>query len=278
MDKAFSSIDLVGQCLLDGERTLKFKAAIDRSVKNGMSVIDVGTGSGIMAILAAKAGASRVFAIEFDKYVASVARSNFESNKLDSIELVEGDARVVKLPTVTASDVVIMEMLTTGMIDEFQVPALRHLRDEGYITETTVIIPRRQQSFLTVGNANFDFFNVHMPMPLHAWKIHSPDSRFQALGDQLIYDDYDFKSPEKESVDFKLEVEAKKSGLVNAVLLESKTILDAVSSLEETHALNGRVILPVKPFSVKDNSKIAIKLAYTYGGGFEGLSIEVLSA
>ena len=231
-----------------------------------------------MAILAAKAGASRVFAIEFDKYVASVARSNFESNKLDSIELVEGDARVVKLPTVTASDVVIMEMLTTGMIDEFQVPALRHLRDEGYITETTVIIPRRQQSFLTVGNANFDFFNVHMPMPLHAWKIHSPDSRFQALGDQLIYDDYDFKSPEKESVDFKLEVEAKKSGLVNAVLLESKTILDAVSSLEETHALNGRVILPVKPFSVKDNSKIAIKLAYTYGGGFEGLSIEVLSA
>lgn len=276
MDKAFSSIDLVGQCLLDEERTLKFKEAIDRAVKTGMGVIDVGTGSGIMAIFAAKAGASKVFAIELDRYVASVARSNFESNGLKSIELIEADARLAKMPMAAPADVIIMEMLTTGMIDEFQIPALRHLRDEGYITENTVNIPQRQQSFLSMGHANFDFLNVHMPMPLHTWKIHSQDSRFSPLTNKVIYDDYDFKNVEKNDVDFKSKIPATKSGVVNAVLLESTTILDSLSSLDETPALNGKVIIPIKPFNIKENSNIVMSLKYGYGNGFEGLHIQAL--
>ena len=48
-DKAFSSVDFVGQCLVDEERTLSFQKAINKVVKKNHIVLDIGTGSGIQA-------------------------------------------------------------------------------------------------------------------------------------------------------------------------------------------------------------------------------------
>jgi predicted RNA methylase len=279
MDKAFSSIDLVGQCLLDKERTLKFKEAIERVIGNGSVAVDVGTGSGIMAIFAAKAGAAKVFAIEFDEYVSSVARSNFENNGLAGIELITADARSTKLPMHSPADVLIMEMLTTGMIDEFQVPALKNLQNNGHLTEQTIIIPQRQQSFISLGVADFNFEGAYMAMPLHVWDIHAPRPRFRALTPRLTYDDYNFHNLERETVSFSEIIEINSAGSINSVLLESRTILDEHTSLDETPALNGKVIIPIKEIEVAANSKVKVELSYPYGGGFEKLKVsaEIIS-
>ena len=90
MDETFSSIDLITQCLTDEKRTLKFKQAIEETVKPGDIVLDSGTGSSILALFAARAGAKKVIAIELDPYVAKLARQNVINNGYEDVIQVTG--------------------------------------------------------------------------------------------------------------------------------------------------------------------------------------------
>lgn len=54
--------------------------AVERYVQAGMRVIDVGTGSGILAILAARLGAAEVFACDIDSLAVAATQENCERN------------------------------------------------------------------------------------------------------------------------------------------------------------------------------------------------------
>jgi len=56
---------------------------LERSVQPGQSVADVGAGSGILAIAAARLGAGRVLAIEADPHAVAAARSNVLLNAVE---------------------------------------------------------------------------------------------------------------------------------------------------------------------------------------------------
>jgi ribosomal protein L11 methyltransferase len=67
--------------------------ALERYVKYGISVLDFGTGSGILAIAAAKLGASSVIAIDAHPAAVDAARENIRRNGLDStIEILRADS------------------------------------------------------------------------------------------------------------------------------------------------------------------------------------------
>ena len=50
-----------------------------------MTVFDIGTGSGVLAIVAAKLGAKRVEAVDFDPVAVRVARENVRQNDVEDI-------------------------------------------------------------------------------------------------------------------------------------------------------------------------------------------------
>ncbi len=54
--------------------------ALEDLVRPGVSVLDVGTGSGILAIAAAKLGAARVLALDIDPLAVAAARQNAAAN------------------------------------------------------------------------------------------------------------------------------------------------------------------------------------------------------
>lgn len=73
------------------ETTAMCVEMIERHYRFG-SVLDVGTGSGILAIAAARLGAERVLGVDIDPMAVRVARENVEKNGLsDQIEIREGD-------------------------------------------------------------------------------------------------------------------------------------------------------------------------------------------
>ncbi len=64
-------------------------AAIERLLRPGMKVLDVGTGSGILAISAALQGAGKVYALDTDPVAVEVARQNTVLNRVEAIVHVE---------------------------------------------------------------------------------------------------------------------------------------------------------------------------------------------
>lgn len=76
----------------DRPRTDAFAEAIREVVQGGERVLDLGTGTGLLAMLAAKAGAGQVYALD-QAEIAAAARETVARNQLDGVvEVVHGNA------------------------------------------------------------------------------------------------------------------------------------------------------------------------------------------
>ena len=65
---------------------------LEISIKSSDAIADIGTGSGILAIAAAKLGAMRVDAVDLDVTTIPIAQSNIQINEVESvIQLYHGD-------------------------------------------------------------------------------------------------------------------------------------------------------------------------------------------
>ncbi len=84
--------------LHDTRRTDAFIAAIEAAVRPDDIVLDLGTGSGVLAVAAARAGARHVYAIEASD-IADIAAQVFEANGVaDRVTLLRGWSTQVELP------------------------------------------------------------------------------------------------------------------------------------------------------------------------------------
>jgi protein arginine N-methyltransferase 1 len=102
--------------LNDQPRTKRFLSAISKVVRLGDVVVDLGTGTGILAMAAARAGARKVYAIEAGP-VGKVAKKLFAANGLsDRIELVEGYSTDIDLPE--RADVLVTETFGNSPLSE----------------------------------------------------------------------------------------------------------------------------------------------------------------
>lgn len=70
---------------------------------SGQKIIDFGTGTGVLSILAEKLGAARVLAIDNDEWSIDNAKENIEANSCHQINLVFGEA----IPTGEKADIIL---------------------------------------------------------------------------------------------------------------------------------------------------------------------------
>jgi hypothetical protein len=118
--------------LNDRVRTECFINAIKETVKEGDVVIDIGTGTGILAIAAARAGAKKVYAIEAGA-MADIAQGVIESSGLSQkITLVRGWSTHIELPEkadVLISEIIGNEPFTEKVLQTFMDARKRLLTD-----------------------------------------------------------------------------------------------------------------------------------------------------
>lgn len=87
-----------GDMIADSVRMEAYAAAIAKAVRPGDVVIDLGCGPGLFAVLACRAGARKVYAMDADS-VVEVGRQVAKANGFaDRIEFFEGDSRGIHLP------------------------------------------------------------------------------------------------------------------------------------------------------------------------------------
>lgn len=113
--------------------------ALDKYVKEGDSVLDVGCGSGILSIAALKLGAAHATAIDIDEVAVKVAAENMEVNHIPASQytLYDGDLitnSFLKVKAGTGHDIVVANILADVIIPLTGV-IRPHLKKDGlYIT------------------------------------------------------------------------------------------------------------------------------------------------
>lgn len=113
-------------------------ALADR-LRGGERVFDVGTGSGILAIAAAKLGASSVVAIDNDAVAVETARANIQGNAVsDRVEVREGSL----LTGVDGRAAVMVANLTADLHVEFLPAAAEHLVPGGTLLLSGIVRDR----------------------------------------------------------------------------------------------------------------------------------------
>jgi len=124
----YCELSLQRLMVADRPRTDAFAAALEETVAPGMRVIDVGAGTGLLAMLAARAGAARVYALE-QADVAKVARHLVERNGLaDTVEVVHANARDFQLAE--PADLIVSEWLGHFAFAETMLDDALACRDE----------------------------------------------------------------------------------------------------------------------------------------------------
>ena len=85
----------------------------------GQSFLDIGTGSGILAISSAKLGYQPVHAFDFDPEAVRVAKENARKNRVDSkIKLTRGDITKLPLKPARQYDLVCANLISNLLISE----------------------------------------------------------------------------------------------------------------------------------------------------------------
>lgn len=257
------------------KRLAKFDKAIKRIVKATDYVVDIGTGSGILAIMAAKAGVRRVTAIDINPesigYAREAASMNGVSDKIDFIEGHFSDF----IPDEKA-DVVICEMLSSMMLIEQQVSACTHavehvLKPEGQIIPqhaTIYLVPVESQIMVE----RFNVGQIRFPKVVQSV---SPEAT-RDLADVQKLHELDFTQPSLDSLvdktsDFQIVNDGVIHGLVG--LFESRLFEDIMLNMEDGWK---QLFLPLdSPVKVKTGDEFTVRIAYTLGE-YNSLLIETL--
>ena len=122
----------------DHETTKMCMQALEKYVKEDTVVFDVGCGSGILAIAAAKLGAKKTVGVDSDPVAVDSAKQNVEFNNLDNIEIIEGNLVEVidgKADIVVANIIAEIICLLTEDVK-------RVLKEDGYFITSGIIHDR----------------------------------------------------------------------------------------------------------------------------------------
>lgn len=271
MEEIWSNTDFPYMCLKDEIRTQAFREAILNTVKPGDVVIDVGSGSGILAFFAAEAGAKKVYAVEIEHTLAQTLRKSIHLNGLtEKIEVVEKDIFAAELPKNV--DVVIAEIIETGLLDELQVPALNSMRERGIISSGTVVMPSIYQTFLELVYSDNLYYGYQIVAPKHEWPFYAnketnwAQTSIEGVSNKIEIAKMDFLAGMvNERVDKTIEFTVDNNKTANALRLSGLITLSDKVQLGPTNALNGDKIIYIEP--VSNHTKVKLHITYRMGDG-----------
>src|SRR5690606_32679731 len=127
--------------------------ALEKTVRNGQNVIDVGTGSGVLSIAAALLGAKHVLALDLDEVAVESARQNIEINHVsDRIEVRKGNL----LEGIESETDIVVANILADIIIRLTNDAASIVKQGGYFITSGIIHPKKQEVKEAILAAGFD--------------------------------------------------------------------------------------------------------------------------
>jgi hypothetical protein len=291
--------------LNDKARTAAFLAAIAAVVRPGDVVVDIGTGTGVLAIAAAKAGARHVYAVEASE-IGRTAKEMFAANGFaDRITLLPGWSTQIELPE--KANVLVSEMIGNDPVEEAVLEIFADARKRFLATDAR-IIPSRVRAFgapLEINEetlARFSFTADHTRKWSDAYGLNfdslldapankslliaMPPQEIRAwpqLSDPVLLADVDLSGMRQPIINEATEFSIAQDGLMGGFLLyfeldvgPGQEISTAPQKVDETNHWAVRIRLFGTPRQVRIGEKF--KVTYSYRVASSGSSIEVVPA
>jgi ribosomal protein L11 methyltransferase len=101
--------------------SLRFLVRVSQKLKPGWSMVDLGTGSGILALAAKRLGARQAIGIDIDPIAISTAKENARRNRIDNIRFRLTDVRRWKSPRK-------IDIVTANLFSELLIEILPKLK------------------------------------------------------------------------------------------------------------------------------------------------------
>ena len=278
---SYGELNLHRTMVSDRPRTDAFAKAIAEVVKSGDRVLDVGTGTGLLAMLSAKAGASQAYGID-QATIAETAERLVEHNGLsDTIRILKGNASELRLEEPV--DLIVSEWLghfafVESMLDDVIAARDANLKSDGLMLPSGVELLLAPISAPWIYEENGPGFWRNAVHGIDYTPLEKEELKQAIAGKSVIDDDcllaqghrlvaLDLKTAKAEDpwvkgeVEFEIQEDGELDGFIgwfNAQLSPS-VLLDTGPGSEPTHW--GQTHLPVPPRSVARGEKLKAKFA-----------------
>jgi SAM-dependent methyltransferase len=231
--------------MADRKRNESYEAAIRRAAP-GKRVLDIGTGAGLLALMAARAGAAKVTTCEAVPLIAERARQNIRINGLsDRIAVIPMKSTSISVPGIMAerAEVLVTETFASGLLTEGVLPLVEHAHDYLLTPDATIIPaaasvmgylaggPQLEEMLFAGKVAGFDLsaFNDFAPHMLDIALGNLPHS---ALSDDIELMRFDLKEKRFPAGGVRLPLKATRHGVCAGVAQWIKLELDAQTKYE----------------------------------------------
>lgn len=132
--------------------------ALSQVLRGGETVIDVGTGSGVLSIASSLLGAKEIYAYDLDEVAVRVAQENIDLNaNTSNIHVAAGDL----LRGVDIKAEVIVANILADILIHLTEDAYRLVKDEGYLIMSGIIADKWDMVQASAEAAGF-FLETHM--------------------------------------------------------------------------------------------------------------------
>jgi len=133
------------EMLADQVRLGAYRAAIERYVTPADCVVDIGTGTGVLAFFAAAKAPRKLYALEHSKPLLDYARGVAAANDIDNVTFVASSSR--RFQPEEPIDVIVQELMGIALFDENMVETILDVRDR-CLRPGGRIIPARFELYL----------------------------------------------------------------------------------------------------------------------------------
>jgi ribosomal protein L11 methyltransferase len=127
--------------------------ALERTVKIGDRIIDVGTGSGVLSIAGAMLGAEKISALDLDQVAVTTAKMNIELNHVQ--EIVEVSQNNLLEGIVEPVDGIVANILAEVIV-RFTDDAAKIVKKDGYFIASGIIQQKKQDVKDALTKAGFE--------------------------------------------------------------------------------------------------------------------------